>query len=157
MLHLGKRVHPTPPAAADLTDDPAGPDGGARGGAEVRRRSGLDRLTRGHRQVHTGRNTEGRFIRHAGALALPILALAVAMVRTPFGGLLMAAVSLAALEAKGFLTATRAAIQAKTTCGDDTDPLFDFRSPSSPYRRCKQPGSSLYLREPILPNRAVPE
>jgi hypothetical protein len=30
--------------------------------------------------VHTGRDTQGRFIRHAGALALPILALAVAMV-----------------------------------------------------------------------------
>jgi hypothetical protein len=111
MFHLGKRVHPAPPAAANLTDDPAGPDGGARGGAEVRRRGGLDRLTsRRHRQVHTGRNTQGRFIRHAGALALPILALAVAMVQTPFGGLLMAAVRLAALEAKGFLTATRAAI-----------------------------------------------
>jgi hypothetical protein len=111
MLHLGKRVHPAPPAAADLTYDPAGPDGCARGGAEVRRRSGLDRLTgRRHRQVHIDRNPKGRFIRHAGALALPILALAVAMVRTPFGGLLMAAVSLAALEAKGFLTATGAAI-----------------------------------------------
>jgi hypothetical protein len=36
-------------------------------------------------------------IRHAGALPLPILALTVAMIRTPFGGLLMAAVGLAAL------------------------------------------------------------
>jgi hypothetical protein len=77
----------------------------------MRRRSGLDRLTsRRHRQVHTGRNTKGRFIRHAGALALPVLALAVAMIRTPFGGLLMAAVGLAALPAKGFLTATGIAI-----------------------------------------------
>jgi hypothetical protein len=43
-------------------------------------------------------------------VALPVLALAVAMVGTPFGGLLMAAVSLAALPAKGFLTATETAI-----------------------------------------------
>jgi hypothetical protein len=111
MLHLGKRIHPAPPATADLTHDPAGPDFCARRGVKIRRQSGLDRLTSWrHRQVHTGRNTKGRFIRHAEALALPVLALTVAMVLTPFGGLLMAAVGLAALQAKGFLPATGTAI-----------------------------------------------
>jgi hypothetical protein len=36
-------------------------------------------------------------IRHAGALTLSVLALAVAMILTPPGGLLMAAIGLAAL------------------------------------------------------------
>src|SRR6516165_6260923 len=52
----------------------------------------------------------GRFIRHAGALALAIVALAVAMILTPFRGLLMAAVGLAALQTEGFLAAVRTAV-----------------------------------------------
>jgi hypothetical protein len=53
-------------------------------------------------------------IRHAGALPLPILALTVAMIRTPFGGLLMAEVSRAALQAAGFFPATGAAVTLPT-------------------------------------------
>jgi hypothetical protein len=45
-----------------------------------------------------------------GAQPLAVVALAVAMILTPFGGLLMAAVRLAALQTEGFLTATEAAI-----------------------------------------------
>jgi hypothetical protein len=43
-------------------------------------------------------------IRHAGALTLAVLALAVAMVLTSPGGLLMAAVGFPALQAAGFFT-----------------------------------------------------
>jgi hypothetical protein len=43
-------------------------------------------------------------IRHAGALTLSILALAVAMILTPPGGLLMAAVGFPALQPEGFFT-----------------------------------------------------
>jgi hypothetical protein len=46
----------------------------------------------------------------AGTLTLSTLALAVAMIRTPFGSLLMAAVGLATLQAAGFFTTARAAI-----------------------------------------------
>ena len=49
-------------------------------------------------------------IRHAGFQSLAVLALAVTMIRTPFGALLVAAVGLAALEAAGFFAASRAAI-----------------------------------------------
>ena len=49
-------------------------------------------------------------IRHAGALTLSVVALAVTMILTPPGGSLMAAVGLPALEAAGFFTAARAAI-----------------------------------------------
>ena len=45
-------------------------------------------------------------IRHAGFQALAVIALAVTMIETPFKTLLMAAVGLAALQAKGFLPAT---------------------------------------------------
>jgi len=41
-------------------------------------------------------------IRHAGALTLAVLALAVAMILTPPGGLLMAAVGFSALQPAGF-------------------------------------------------------
>ena len=47
---------------------------------------------------------------HAGALALAVVALAVAMIFTPFAGLLMAAVRLAPLQTEGFLAAVGAAI-----------------------------------------------
>jgi len=87
MLHLGKRVHPAPPASADLTEDPARGEVRARRGERIRLGgAGKGPRSRRHRQVHIGRITKGRLIRHAGALALPILALAVAMIRTPFGG-----------------------------------------------------------------------
>jgi hypothetical protein len=49
-------------------------------------------------------------IRHAGALTLAVVALAIAMVEAPFGTLLMAAVGFTALSAAGFLAATEAAI-----------------------------------------------
>jgi hypothetical protein len=62
-------------------------------------------------------------IRHASALPPAILTLAVAMVGTPFGGLLMAAVGLATLQAAGFFPAmgtavTLAAITARTQIKD---------------------------------------
>jgi hypothetical protein len=47
---------------------------------------------------------------HAGALALAVLALAVAMILTPFAGLLMATVGLAALQTEGLLATVGAAI-----------------------------------------------
>jgi len=105
MLHLGKRIHPAPPATADLTDDPADVPGGVRCGMPRGLWSGLDRLrSRRRTQIHTGRSPQGRLIRHAGALTLSILALAVAMILTPPGGLLMAAVGFPALQPEGFFT-----------------------------------------------------
>ncbi len=53
---------------------------------------------------------KGRLIRHAGTLTLSVLALAVAMILTPRGCLLMAAVGLPTLETAGFFTTSRAAI-----------------------------------------------
>jgi len=61
-------------------------------------------------QAYTGRIRKGRFIRHALTLALAVIPLAVAMILTSFGTLLMATVSLAALETEGFLTAAETAI-----------------------------------------------
>jgi hypothetical protein len=49
-------------------------------------------------------------IRHAGALTLAVLALAVAMIRATFGGLLMSAVGFPALETAGFFTTSGAAV-----------------------------------------------
>jgi hypothetical protein len=49
-------------------------------------------------------------IRHAGTLSLSVFALAVTMIRTSLGTLLMAAVGLAALQAARFFTTSRAAI-----------------------------------------------
>jgi hypothetical protein len=43
-------------------------------------------------------------IRHAGSLTLAVLALAVAMILTPPGGLLMTAVGFPALQPAGFFT-----------------------------------------------------
>jgi hypothetical protein len=53
---------------------------------------------------------QGRLIRHAGTLTLSVLALAGAMILTPPGGSLMAAVGLAALQAAGFFATAGAAI-----------------------------------------------
>src|SRR5215471_10422687 len=98
MLHLGKRIDPTPPAPADLTDHPAGCGSGL-GGEKIGRWNGLPRLLRQRRgQVPTGRRARGRFIRHASLEALAVLALAVAVIVAPLGRLL-AAVGLAALKA----------------------------------------------------------
>ena len=49
-------------------------------------------------------------IRHASFQALAVLALAVAMVLTPFGALLVATIGFLTLPASGFFTAARAAI-----------------------------------------------
>jgi len=49
-------------------------------------------------------------IRHAGAMALPILSLAVSMIEPPFGAALVTAVGFAPLEAAGFFTTTGTAI-----------------------------------------------
>src|SRR5947208_490364 len=111
MLHLGKRIHPAPPASADLTHDPAG----LRQGEDFWRGSGLGgRRSFRRDQVRTGRRAEGRLIRHAGAPTLAVASLAVAMVEAPFGTLLMAAVGFTALPAAGFLPATNAAITLAT-------------------------------------------
>ena len=81
------------------------------GKAKIRRGSGLDRLrSRRRRQIHTGRSTKGRLIRHADALALAILALAVAMILTSPGGVLMAAIGFPALETAGSFTTSGAAV-----------------------------------------------
>jgi hypothetical protein len=115
MLHLGKRIDPTPPASANLAHDPAGLQFRVRGGEDFRRGSGLDGPRSLRRdQVRTGRTAEGRLIRHAGAPTLAIGALAIAMVEAPFGTLLMAAVGFTALSAAGFLAATEAAITLAT-------------------------------------------
>ena len=59
---------------------------------------GLDRLrSRRRTQIHTGRITQGRLIRHAGALTLAVLTLAVAMILTPPEGPLIAAIGFPAL------------------------------------------------------------
>src|SRR5439155_7388249 len=91
MLHLGKRIHPAPAASTDLTHDPAGSGFQARQRETVQRRSGLNGLTsRRRREVHTGRSTRGRFIRHAGFQAAPVLSLAVAVIGASLGILLVA-------------------------------------------------------------------
>src|SRR6266700_3562752 len=112
MLHLGKRIHPAPAASTDLTHDPAGSAFRAQGGETVqRRRSDLNGLTsRRQREVHIGRSTEGRFIRHAGFQAAPVLSLAVAVIGASVGILLVTTIGLAALEAESFLAATGTAI-----------------------------------------------
>ena len=105
MLHLGKRIHPAPPATADLTDNPADGLGGVRCGMPRGLGDGLDRLrSRRRTQIHIGRSTQGRLIRHAGALTRSVITLAIAMILTPPGGLLMAAVGFAALQPAGFFT-----------------------------------------------------
>jgi len=118
MLHLGKRGHPAPPATADLADDPADrfPQAGRAGcGEPLGFSGGLRRLgSRRRCQVHTGRSTQGRVIRHAGALTLAVCALVVAMILPPPGGLLMAAVGLTALQAAGLFAAMRSAITLAT-------------------------------------------
>jgi|SRR5215471_7252600 len=110
MLHLGKRVDPTPAVSAELTDHPAGCGSGLRGkkiqGGHCL--PGLFRRRRG--QVPTGRRAKGRFIRHASFPALTVLTLTVAVIVAPLGRLLVAAVGLAALEAKGLLPAAGTAI-----------------------------------------------
>src|SRR5271157_581998 len=108
MLHLGKRIDPAPPAAADLTDHLC-----RSAGRGMERRSGLPRLTsRRHRQVRTGRSAQGRLICHASLQALAVLALTLAVVEASLEAetLVIAAVGLAALETAGFLTATQAAV-----------------------------------------------
>ena len=61
MLHLGKRIDPTPPASADLTDDPARRVLGVRPQGKIRRRRGFGRLrSRRRRQIHTGGSSEGK-------------------------------------------------------------------------------------------------
>src|SRR5215470_10878843 len=93
MLYLGKRIHPAPPATADLTNDPAKGDLSVCRKARIRHGSGLHRLRRGRRrQIHTERSRKGRLIRHAGAVALAVLALAVAVILTSPGGLLIATI-----------------------------------------------------------------
>ena len=111
MLHLGKRIHPAPPATADLTDDPSGADCCPRRRPKLHRQRSLRRLgSWKHDQIHIGRGTQGRLIRHAGALTLSVLALAVAMILTPPGCSLVAAVGLAALDAARFFVTARAAV-----------------------------------------------
>ena len=53
---------------------------------------------------------QGRLIRHAGALTLSVLALAVAMILTPPGGLLIATIGFPALQPAGFFTTSWAAV-----------------------------------------------
>ena len=107
----GKMIHPAPSVTTDMADDPTGCGSGAPRGEKIRYRRGSgDLRSRERGQVRTRGGAKGRFIRHAGLQAPAVLALAVAMVLTPFRGLLMAAVGVAALQAKGFLTATGAAV-----------------------------------------------
>jgi len=111
MRDLLKRIHPVSSATADPADDPAGRPFRLRRGTTVRRWDGLDGFSQPRRgQIRTARGTEGRWIRHAGTLALSVLALAVAMIVTSPGCLLVTAVGLAALETAGFFAAARAAI-----------------------------------------------
>jgi hypothetical protein len=76
---------------------------------------------------------------------LAILTLTVAMILTPFAGLLMAAVGLAALQAKSFLPATRGAVALATiavaaeiehrpTGRKPADPLAEDRGTSNTHR-----------------------
>ena len=92
-----------------------------------------------------GRNRKGRLIRHAGFQALAVIALAVTMIETPFKTLLMAAVGLAALQAKGFLPATggtvalatiavAAEIEHRPTGRKTADPLAENRGTSNTHR-----------------------
>ena len=104
-------IHPAPSVTTDMADDPTGCGSGAPRGEKIRYRRGSgDLRSRERGQVRTRGGAKGRFIRHAGLQAPAVLALAVAMVLTPFRGLLVAAVGVAALQAKGFLTATGAAV-----------------------------------------------
>ncbi|HWS96226.1 MAG TPA: hypothetical protein VN620_07100 [Candidatus Methylomirabilis sp.] len=73
--------------------------------------SDLDRFRSPRRdQIGTRGKAQGRLIRHAGALTPSVFALAVAMIRTPFGALLVAAIGFPALQAAGFFPTSRAAI-----------------------------------------------
>src|ERR1700687_3420570 len=113
MFHLGKRIDPTPPAPADLTDDPAGGVFGLRPRGKIRRHRGFGRWrNRRRRQIHIGGSTQGRLICHASFQALAILALALTMIEAPLQAetLVIAAVSLAALETAGFFPAMGTAI-----------------------------------------------
>jgi len=111
MLHLGKRIDPAPPASANLAHDPAA----VRQGEDFRCGSGLGGSRSLRRdQVYTGRGAQGRFIRHAGALTLAVVALTVAMIVSSPGGLLVAAVRLAALPTERFLPAVGATITLAT-------------------------------------------
>jgi hypothetical protein len=111
MLHLGKGIDPAPPAATDLADDPAGRVLDARGREKIRCRSSRSGLTsRRHSQIHTGRSTQGRLIRHAGVQAAAVGALPVPMIEASFGTVLVTAVGFAALAAARLFTATGTAI-----------------------------------------------
>jgi len=57
---------------------------------------------------------KGTWIRHAGALAAPVLALAVAMIQASFGAALVAAVGAAALLEAGLGAAGQAAVAVST-------------------------------------------
>jgi hypothetical protein len=87
-----------------------------------------------HAHAGTEEKAKGRLIRHASMTALQVGALAVAMIETSFGALLVAAVGLAALLAPRLLAATRTAItlspitvaaqiKHRTTRGEVTNPL----------------------------------
>src|SRR5579883_2934207 len=76
MRDLLKRIHPVSSATADPADDPAGRPFRLRRGTTVRRWDGLDGFSQPRRgQIRTARGMEGRWIRHAGTLALSVLAL----------------------------------------------------------------------------------
>ena len=104
-------IHPRKDSPGDLTYHPARARLCAWRGPGFHGWKGLDELrSRRRDQVGTGRRAKGRLIRHAGFQAAAVLTLAVAMIVTAPGGLLMAAIGSAALLAASFLPAAGAAI-----------------------------------------------
>jgi len=106
-----KRIDPAPSASANLADNPTAADLSGCGRLMIRHEIDFGQgASRWRNQIRTGRESNGRFIRHAGFQTEPIFALAVAVVGAAFWTLLVTAVSFAALETEGFLATTGAAI-----------------------------------------------
>src|SRR5260370_42151149 len=102
MLHLVKKAYPAPSASANLTHDPAQGELCAWRGPRLPGWLGPDGLRSWRRgKVRTQERRKGRLICHAGFQALTILALASAMILTPFGTetLFIAAIGFMALQA----------------------------------------------------------
>ena len=111
VLFTPEKIPPAPSAAADLTYHPAHAELGTWQGPGFARRRGFEGLrSRRRNQVGTGERAKGRLIRHAGFQAAAVLTLAVAMIITAPGGLLMMAIGLATLQAASLFPAAGAAI-----------------------------------------------
>lgn len=104
-----KGIDPAPSACTNLAENPTVADLSGCGWLRIRHETDLGEFGRRRDYIGTGRESKGRWIRHArprwmgaGFQTDAVFALAVAVIGTAFGTLLMAAVRFAALEAEGF-------------------------------------------------------